>query len=50
MRYDSYLELPEVPPEEWWDFPDLIRRHIEKVYPHTKSSSSAEIAVDDVEG
>lgn len=40
QKYDSFLELPEVPPEEHWDFPDLITRHIEKIYPHMKKSSA----------
>jgi hypothetical protein len=49
MKYDSFLELSEVPPEEHWDFPHLIRQHIERLYPGMKKSS-AEISTDDVEG
>lgn len=49
MRYDSYLELSEPPPEEHWDFPEIIRRHIEKLYPNIKGGSGAEISSEDIE-
>jgi len=49
MRYDSYLEMIEVPPEEHWDFPRLIRQHVERIYPSVKNKTSADISVDDVE-
>jgi hypothetical protein len=48
MRYDSYQELIEVPPEEHWDFPKLIERHIERLYPSVKKTS-ADVSVDEVE-
>lgn len=38
-KYQSFRELPEPMPEEWYDFPDYVDRHIEKIYPHTKKSS-----------
>lgn len=44
-RYDSFYELPEIPPEEWWDFPHLIRRHIDKLYPSSKNRDN--IVTDD---
>lgn len=50
QRYDSYLELSEVPPEEHWDFPRLIQLHIEKLYPSMKNKSSAEVDITDIEG
>jgi hypothetical protein len=49
QRYDSYLELPESLPEEHWDFPYLVRRHIERVYPSSKKTQ-AEVDVSDIEG
>jgi hypothetical protein len=48
QRYDSFSELSEMPPEEWWDYPHLIRQHIEKLYPGL-NKSSAEFSTDDVE-
>lgn len=50
MRYDSYQELTEPPPQEHWDHPDIIRSHIEKLYPSAKKgSTSVEIDMSDVE-
>jgi hypothetical protein len=48
IKYDSYLELPEPVPEEYWDYPHYVRSHIEKLYPHTKKTS-LEIAPTEVE-
>lgn len=50
QKYDTFQELTEVPPEEYWDFPFLIRRWIERIYPHMKNKSGADINPDDVEG
>lgn len=49
QRYDSYLELTEAVPEEHWDYPHLVRRHIERIYP-SKKKTSGEIDVAEVEG
>lgn len=50
MKYDSFLELPEVPPEEHWDYPVYIKRHIEKIYPHTKTNkTSMEVDMEEIE-
>lgn len=49
MRYDSYQELIEVPPEEHWDFPSIIRSHIDRLYPNMKQKTSTEYSVDEVE-
>ncbi len=49
QKYDSFQELTEVPPEEHWDFPYLIKRWIERLYPHTKNKSGADIDIGDVE-
>lgn len=49
QKYNSYLELSEAPNENIWDFPHLIRAHIEKLYP-SKNKASGDIVVDDVEG
>jgi hypothetical protein len=49
MKYDSFSELPETPPEEHWDFPKLIERHIEKLYPHMKSSGSVDVNIEELE-
>jgi len=49
MKYDSFQEMSEVPPEEHWDYPALIRRHVETLYPGLKKTS-VEISADDVEG
>jgi len=49
QKYDSFLELSEPVPEEWWDIPHLVRRHIEKLYPSKKGSSVAEVNVSDIE-
>jgi len=48
QRYDSLMELSDVPPEEYWDYPALIRRHIENLYPGM-NKSSADVSTDDVE-
>lgn len=47
-KYDSFLELSEIPPEEYWDYPHKIRDWIERLYPGMKKSS-AEFSTDDVE-
>jgi hypothetical protein len=49
QRYDSYLELSEPVPEELWDHPHLVRRHIERLYP-SKNKTHADIDVGDIEG
>jgi len=49
MRYDSYQELPEMPPEEWWDYPQYINAHIEKLYPSIKKNNSVEVEVEEIE-
>jgi len=50
QRYDSYLELIEPLPEEFWDYPHLVRDHIERIYPSSKKGrSSAEVDAGDVE-
>jgi hypothetical protein len=48
QKYDSFLELPEMPPVEWWDYPDYIDRHVEKLYPSSKKSHY-EVPLDDVD-
>jgi hypothetical protein len=30
--YDSLQELPEQLPEEYWDYPRIVQRHIDKLY------------------
>ena len=49
MKYDSFLELSEVPPEEHWDFPHLIDKHIEKLYPHIKKASTVDLNLEELE-
>lgn len=53
LRYDSYLELPEVPPEEIWDYPRLMRQWINRLYPQSSggevNGSYAEINTSDIE-
>lgn len=49
QRYDSYQEMSEPPPEEWWDFPHLIRQHIDKLYPSHKKTTT-DVEVTEVEG
>lgn len=50
-RYDSYQELSEPVPQEHWDYPHLVREHIDKLYPSRKNKklTSIEINSDDVE-
>lgn len=48
QKYDSYLELSEPVPEEYWDHPHLVRRHIDKLYP-SKKKTSADIDLATVE-
>ena len=48
-KYDSFLELSEVPPEEHWDYPYLINRWIERLYPNSKNKSSAEVDISEIE-
>ena len=45
-RYDSYQEFSEPIPQEYWDFPHLVRQHIEKLYPSSAKKSSHEVDVD----
>lgn len=47
-RYDSYLELSEPIPEEHWDYPHLVRRHIERLYPR-QQKSELEVPMSDIE-
>lgn len=49
QRYDSYLELSEPIPEEWWDYPHKVRMHVEKLYP-SKKKTSAEFELSELEG
>ncbi len=52
LRYDSYLELPEVPDESIWDFPWLIRQWIDRLYPNKGGEhhgSYAEVDSNDIE-
>lgn len=32
MYYDSLQELPEQLPEEYWDYPHMVKRHVDKIY------------------
>lgn len=48
IKYDSYLELPEPVPEEYWDYPQYVRRHIEKLYP-SKKQTTMEVSTTMVE-
>lgn len=48
IRYDGYGELLEVPPEEHWDYPHLIRKHMEQLYP-TLNKNKSNISVDEDE-
>lgn len=50
QKYDSFLELTEVPPEEWWDHADYIEKHIEKLYPGSKKKTHLDIQLADVDG
>lgn len=38
MYYDSLAELPEQLPEEHWDYPHLVRRHVDKIYGKKRES------------
>lgn len=38
MYYDSLQELPEQLPEEHWDYPHIVRRHIDKIYGKKKET------------
>jgi len=49
VRYDSYAELPEQMPVEWYDHPRMVTQFIEKCYPHSKKKASVEIDINDVE-
>jgi hypothetical protein len=49
QKYDSFMELSEVPPEEHWDYPRLIRQHIEKLYPGMRDKSTTDINLEEVE-
>jgi len=48
QKYDGFQELPEVPPVEHWDFPAIIDRHIEKIYPSSRKKNY-EVDVTDVD-
>jgi len=48
QRYDSFAELSEPLPQEHWDFPHLIKRHIERLYPGA-NKSSADVEVSEIE-
>jgi len=49
QRYDSYLELIEPLPEEHWDYPHLVRQHIERIYPNSKNKRSGGDEVVEIE-
>lgn len=49
QRYDSYLELSEPIPVEWWDYPGKVRMHIEKLYP-SKKKTTHDIDFSSMEG
>jgi hypothetical protein len=46
IRYDSYLELADPVPEEYWDHPHLVRKHIDNQF---KKPQQLEITPDMVE-
>lgn len=47
-KYQSFRELSEPVPEEWYDYPNMVERHMEKLYPSSKKSNY-EIRVDEVD-
>jgi len=54
QRYDSYLELIEPVPEEYWDYPQFVRAHVDKLYPSLSSNKSstgttATVDIEDIE-
>lgn len=40
-RYNSYLELSEPIPEEYWDHPHLCRSWINRLYPGSKKGNTS---------
>lgn len=51
QKYDSFGELSEPVPEEIWDFPHLVRRHVEKLYPSKNNKKTfAEVDMNEIEG
>ena len=48
MQYNSYMEFSEPLPEEYWDFPHLVREHLEKIYPHMRKASETIDVENDV--
>lgn len=50
MRYNSYQELVEPLPEEFYDHPVAVKRHLDKIYPHRKQKSlDVPVQIDEVE-
>jgi hypothetical protein len=49
QRYDTYAEFTEPLPQEHWDYPHLVRAHIERMYPSRGGSTSHDINPDMVE-
>lgn len=47
-QYNSYLELPKPIPEEHWDFPHLVRQHIDDMY-SSKDKSTAQVDIEEIE-
>lgn len=49
QKYDSFSELSEPVPEAWWDYPHLVREHIEKLYPSSSKGGKSTIEVGQME-
>jgi hypothetical protein len=49
QRYDSYSEFTEPLPQEHWDYPHLVRAHIDRMYPTRAGRSTHEIDSDSIE-
>jgi hypothetical protein len=43
QRYDSFSEFSEPLPQEHWDYPHLVRAHIERMYPSASKKTSHEV-------
>ena len=47
LQYNNYLEFSEPLPEEHWDFPHLVKAHIDKLYPGVNKTTS-EVSTEEV--
>jgi hypothetical protein len=49
QRYDSYAEFSEPLPQEHWDYPHLVRAHIDRMYPSSKKRTTHDVQLSMVE-